>query len=192
MPMKELADFLLQLKRHMGIKNQKGQSSIEFIMTFFMMFGFIFLFLKMANNYTEGYMVHHATYMASRAYLVFDSEKNDPQLDDETAFEHAQTVFKKYLPDVLFPDITIDNLRANHPGDVNHSALVGLYATFERKFSAGYINIKEPLIFRSEAFLGREPTRADSAIQVCAVMASIVGATAEECKAHMTLDDNGG
>jgi hypothetical protein len=84
------------------IKNSKGQSTIEFIFSFTAAVGFVFLFLKMALNYTNGYMVHHATFMASRAYLVSDSESaQTPEARDQKAFDHARTVFNKHLPDGL-------------------------------------------------------------------------------------------
>ena len=87
-------------------KNNKGQSTIEFILTFTAAVGFIFLFLKMALNYTNGFMVHHATYMASRSYLVSDEERYDNAgAGDAQAFQLAKAVFSKNLPDGLIQNL---------------------------------------------------------------------------------------
>lgn len=174
--------------------NNEGQSTIEFIMTFSATIGFIFLFLKMALNYTDGYMVHHATFMASRAYLTFDNERMDVNAGDQEAFVHSQKVFEKYLPTFIFPDLSKNNLKANHPDAVDYSALIGVYANFERKFSLGFIKINEPINYISESFLGREPSREEAIVQVCKAIDSVFGISSSngECPLLVTLDDNGG
>lgn len=170
-------------------KNNKGQSTIEFILTFTAAVGFIFLFLKMAVNYTNGYMVHHATYMASRAYLVGDAERYEsPGAGDPLAFELAKSVFRKNLPEALIPNFD-GVLRENNPGVVGLSVYVGVWVEFNQAFSLGFIGGKDKMPFRSESFLGREPTRAESAIQVCQAIMSV---TQGGCDIEATLDDNGG
>ena len=99
----------------MKIKNNKGQSTIEFILTFTAAVGFIFLFLKMALNYTDGYIVHHATFMASRAYLVGDAEQYaNAGAGDVKAFDMAKAVFSKNLPSALIPNFN-GTLKENNP-----------------------------------------------------------------------------
>ena len=172
--------------------NNKGQSTIEFILTFTAAVGFIFLFLKMALNYTNGYMVHHATFMASRVYLVHDDQTaQDPAGGDEPAFKAAKIVFKKYMPDILMPGVSIE-LKANDPNSTSGSGFTvftGLFANFTQAFSMGMIGGKTQMDFRSESFLGREPTRAETVSQTCKAISFLVGAG---CDTQATLDDNGG
>ena len=174
-----------------NLKNNKGQSTIEFIMTFTAAVGFIFLFLKMAMNYTDGYMVHHATYMASRSYLVFDDERRSLEEGDKNAFAKAQKVFTAYMPDGLVSGVGIGSLKENNPDPAitKYHAFVGLWSEFTQKFSLGFVGGKESMRFISESFLGREPTRSESRNQVCE---AIRGLGLSRCDVHVTLEDNGG
>lgn len=170
-------------------KNNKGQSTIEFILTFTAAVGFIFLFLKMALNYTNGYMVHHATFMASRAYLVGDAERYESAgAGDARAFDLAKAVFAKNLPEALIPDFD-GVLKENNPGIVGLSVFVGVWVEFNQAFSLGFVGGKDKVAYRSESFLGREPTRAESAEQVCKAIKTVTGGG---CDMEATLDDNGG
>jgi len=164
---------------------QSGQSTIEFIFSFSMILGFVFLFIRIANSYANGFMVHFATYMASRTYLVVDNERyNSPEEGDARAFNYAQIVFKKYL----YPGIEAD-LRENNPSQLRLPVFTGVYADFGQSLSAGMMGLKEKVELRSEAFLGREPTRLEVYTQVCKAIRSI---TRGGCSVHSTLDDNGG
>lgn len=170
--------------------NSKGQSTIEFILTFTSAVGFIFLFLKMAINYTNGYIVHHATFMASRAYLVSDAERyNDPADGDAPAFKLAEAVFKKNIPEGLITGFD-GVLTENNPNTAGFPVFIGVWAEFNQAFSLGFIGGKDKVAFRSESFLGREPTRAESTSQVCLAIRSIT--QGQKCELQMTLDDNGG
>jgi len=171
----------------MKSKNNKGQSTIEFIFTFTAAVGFVFLFLKMALNYTNGYMVHHATFMASRAYLVNDAEVADR---DTAAARQAAAVFAKNLPTGLVNEIDADTaLQVNHPAADRLAVFTGVWAKFDQVFSLGFIGGKDLVEFRSESFLGREPTRTETYAQICTAIMSVTGAT---CEKLATLDDNGG
>lgn len=173
----------------MKLKNNKGQSTIEFVLTFTAAVGFIFLFLKMALNYTNGFMVHHATYMASRAYLVGDSESQQTvEGRDKNAFELANAVFNKNLPEALIQDFN-GELKENNPGAVKFSVFTGVWTEFTQIFSLGFIGGKDPVQFRSESFLGREPSRPETIAQVCTAIKTVTGGT---CDVQATLDDNGG
>ncbi|MBC7715275.1 MAG: hypothetical protein H7177_18155 [Rhizobacter sp.] len=169
--------------------NNKGQSTLEFIMTFTTAVGFIFLFLKMAMNYTDGFMVHHATYMAGRAYMVSDENRDSLEEGDSLAMKKAREVFTSYLPEGLVKDVTATMLQENNPGVVKFQAFIGVYIKYEEKFSLGFLGGKFPIRMTSEAFLGREPTRRESRTQVCnAIMDLGLGS----CSVHVTLEDNGG
>lgn len=172
-------------------KKNKGQSTIEFIMTFSAAVGFIFLFLKMATNYTDGYMVHHATYMAARAYLVSDENRDSIEEGDERAFAKAKSVFTKYLPAGLVPGTLAEGLKENNPnpGQTKFPAFVGLFIEYTQKFSLGFVGGKDTLKYVSEAFLGREPTKKETKMQICRAITELGLA---RCNVHVTLEDNGG
>lgn len=175
------------------MKNDKGQSTIEFILTFTGAIGFIFLFLKMAINYTDGYMVHHATYMASRTYLVVDDEQQfntpaDGVNGDKHAFDIAEKIFTKYLPSGLITNFD-GKLKENGADSVKFSAFVGVWVEFTQRFSTGFIGGKEMMTMRSESFLGREPTRGESWFQICNAIKTVTNGS---CDIHTTLEDNGG
>lgn len=171
-------------------KNNKGQSTIEFVLTFTAAVGFIFLFLKMALNYTNGYMVHHATFMASRAYLVSDAELYDnDKVGDPAAYELAKAVFRKNLPEALMPDFD-GTVMVNAPDSGKLSTFTGVWTQFSQAFSLSFIGGKDSILFRSESFLGREPTRAESALQICQSIMAV--ASISSCDKHATLEDNGG
>lgn len=173
------------------MRNEKGQSTIEFILTFTTSVGFIFLFLKMALNYTNGYMIHHATFMAARAYLVNDHDRRAVEEGDVQALTYAQKVFAYYAPEGLVNGVTESSLKASGPS--MNSALpifTGVFAQYSALFSTGFIGGRSEVDFISEAFLGREPTRYESVEQTCRAVKESFGLP--ECKVHATLEDNGG
>lgn len=168
------------------LKSEKGQSTIEFIMTFTVAVGFIFLFLKTALNYTDGFMVHHATYMAlvlTWSVMKKDKKEMMPELCSR------RQVFTKYMPEGLVKGIDASMLKENNPGVVKFHAFVGLWVEFYQRFSLGFIGGKESIHFVSESFLGREPTRVETRGQVCKAVQSL---GLQNCDVHTTLDDNGG
>lgn len=173
------------------LKRNKGQSTIEFIMTFTVAVGFIFLFLKMALNYTDGFMVHHAAYMASRAYLVSDEDRRSLDEGDAKAIQKARQVFTKYLPEGLVKGVEAGALKENNPepAKTKFHAFVGVWIEFTQRFSMGFIGGKESIRFVSESFLGREPTRSETRTQVCQAIMSL---GLSKCDVHVTLEDNGG
>ncbi len=170
---------------------QKGQSTIEFIMTFSMVFAFTFLFLKIAMNYTDGYMVHYATFMASRSYLTVDPKQqkyeNVDNSDDDAA-KYAKETFKKYLPDGLIKDFN-GQVNVIDPATAKFTPFIGLFTKYSTQFSLGVVGGTDELEMRSESFLGREPTRYEVYFQICNAIKTVTGAT---CDKQATLDDNGG
>lgn len=171
------------------LKEEKGQSTIEFITTFFTAVSFVFLFLKTAINYTDGYMIHHATYMASRAYMAFDDNRDSLEEGDRNAYNHAREVFGQYVIEAMFPKVSVNELKDNSPSTVNNHAFVGMHSRFSQKFSLGAIAPKKEVLFISESFLGREPTRSESKEQICRAFAAL---GLQRCNRHVTIDDNGG
>lgn len=165
--------------------DQKGQSVIEFLLTFTIVIGMLFFYFKMSLGFTNGYMVHYATFMASRSFLTSDSWDSNP---DGKAFQKAQNVFKRLLPEGLINGFN-GELKANDPDTVAFKVFTGVYADFNAAFSVGIVGGRTPIFHRSESFLGREPTRLESTEQTCRAISRI---TKNGCETLVTLDDNGG
>lgn len=174
----------------MGInRNSKGQSTIEFIMTFSMVFAFFFLFLKLAMNYTDGYLIQYATFTASRAYLTVDNDNQttDPGAGDLVALKFARKVFNSAKVPAFIAGFT-SVPEANDPSK-KFTVFTGIYTDYSAAFSLGIVGGKSKVDFRSESFLGREPGRFEVYEQICTAISSVTKST---CDIHATLDDNGG
>ena len=170
------------------MSSSKGQSTLEFILTFSMVFAFFFSFLKMALNYTDGYMVHYATFLASRTYMAADNEAPSVQASDPAAVKQAQAIFNKYLPSALISNLTA-SIKENNADTIQFPAFVGLWTLYSPVFSLGAIGGSSTVDLRSESFLGREPTRFEGYQQTCAAIKLV---TQSGCATLATLDDNGG
>ena len=62
-----------------GIKNEKGQSTIEFTLTLTFLLAFVFFFLQLALVFGYGNYVQYATFMSARA-LQSATETQDDQI----------------------------------------------------------------------------------------------------------------
>ncbi|MGE3609455.1 MAG: hypothetical protein AB7I27_07700 [Bacteriovoracaceae bacterium] len=172
-------------------KNQNGQSTIEFIFTFAFGISLIFLIFKSAMNYATGYMVHYATFMASRTYLTSESyfgNFGSPDISIQNSEGEAREVFKKYNLSIF--GIDENNFKVNRPGlGTGEQLTVGVYTLFEQKMDImGRLFGQNKLEMVSESFLGKEPTRALCAARVCKAMTG-----QEVCSNQMdiTLFDDG-
>jgi hypothetical protein len=170
----------------MVTKNQNGQSTIEFILTFALGLSLIFFVISSSINYATGYLVHYATFMASRVYLTDDNHLNNSQGTDELAKE----AFKKYNLGIfkIDPDKFKVNLVQDVNQDRNKNLTVGAYTTFELNMDLiGQIAGKKKMELVSESFLGKEPTRAECAKRVCYAISR-----KEDCDGmDITLYDDG-
>ena len=172
-------------------KKESGQSTIEFLLTFIFVLGFVFAALKLSFIYTNGYLVHYATFMASRAYMVVDNNSNQPGGSDGVAFRAAREVFRRFPLDKFIGGYD-QNLKANHPDDAgqnfDRNLYVGIYTNFSQKFGLSPLTTGQREVrFRSESFLGREPTRAECLKRVCEALRRLGG----NCENHSTVFDNG-
>ena len=169
------------------MKNEKGQSTIEFLMGIIFVFGFLFLFLRVSITLTNGYLVHYATFMASRAYLVADNNSNQVNGADGFAFKQSEEVFASFRVANFISGFS-GELEANSPEFGGNKVFVGLWVEYQDKFALnGLIGGGQKLTLRSESFLGREPTRAECLERVCAANIEVGG----NCRVHSTLVDNG-
>ncbi len=180
-------------------RNELGQSTIEFIFTFAFGLSIILMIFNAAMNYTTGYIVHYATFMASRTYLVADTFQGSNTSGDplgslggtsgEGAIEKAKGVFSAYnlgIFKINASNFTVNSVTMNGASD---AMTVGTRTIFEQPIDiVGKVAGQSKLQLVSESFLGKEPTRLACAIRVCY---GITGT--ENCSASMdiTLYDDG-
>lgn len=168
--------------------NQEGQSTIEFLSCVSIAFSFIFLFIKMALNFTDSYMVQYATYMASRTYLVMDNTSPSTTNVYNFAETEAKKTFNSYFLD-KFIDGFDGKIEFNAPSDNVIKSFVGAISEYTGILSySKAIGGKEPLTYKAESFLGKEVTRGDCANRVCV---GIKGSGVDSCSKYVTLFDNG-
>ncbi|HLE11251.1 MAG TPA: hypothetical protein VI754_08375 [Bacteriovoracaceae bacterium] len=157
------------MNRKKIIMGRSGQSTIEFLLCFIYSFGIIFVFFNVAYNITNGHLVHYATFMASRAYLVSDDNSNTARAGDETARAVANEVFEKFRINSFIPD-NGGRLVINSPED-GPNVFVGLFYKYKTKFSTvPMIGGQIDLNMASESFLGRIPSRAECLSRICKAM----------------------
>jgi hypothetical protein len=116
------------------IKKQDGQSTIEFILTFTFGMSAILLIFNSAMNYTVGYLVHYATFMASRTFLTVDTDSNTSTQSISAARSEAQTTFNRFALNKFGVPPSALNFRS--PSDFMSSSeylMVGAYTTYQSK-----------------------------------------------------------
>lgn len=169
-------------------KNESGQSTIEFILTFAFGVSFVLVIFNSAINYARGYLVHYATFMASRVYLTADNNLADPDFSYNPGEQKAKDAFNQYnlsavnIPDNAFSVNTAPTTETRH-------LLVGGRTSFELQIDIlGRVAGEKKLELVSESFLGKEPTRAACYAQVCK---AITGSDACDPSMDITLFDDG-
>jgi len=173
------------LHQQLNMKSDQGQSTIEFLMTFAFVFAMLFLFIKIALNFTNGYLVQYANFMASRAYLVHDTNQAETTAYN-SAFQRARQVFDLYKISSFMNDFS-GTLKVNNPGAVL-PFYVGTFVEYDEKFSLSKVmGGAFPMSFRAESFLGKEPVRRDCAKRVCKALTMSAG----NCTEYTTFFDNG-
>ena len=108
-------------------KNNKGQSTIEFLSTFTFVIAFFFVFAKIGLNFTHSYLLQYANFMASRAYLVADNKIPG----DSLARSKANQVFQSYNVVNCGPECA---LKFNSKQTTDWF-LTGTYLDYKTKFS---------------------------------------------------------
>ncbi len=142
--------------------NQKGQSTIEFLMVSVFAFGILTLFIQLAFNLTSGYLVHYATYMSSRTYSVWDEGSPDPDSDYiNSSIAKAEEVFSSYNVRGYGGFDSEAELIINTPGSVLYE-FVGSHYSYTKAISIfSYFGGNIDSLLVSESFLGKEPTRSE-------------------------------
>ena len=102
--------------------NKKCQSLAEFILTFGIVCIVVILFVKLAFNYTKGYIIHYVTYMASRSYMVQDNNSGTPETTDNDAKTIAiNSVYRK-----IFNEIPTTNIKTLNPAGASNKIYIGI------------------------------------------------------------------
>lgn len=171
-------------------KNEKGQSTVEFILTFAFGVSLILVIFNSALNYATGFLVHYATFMSSRVYLTADAHIGGigsvgPSLSD--ASERARQAYNNYNLNIFIPQ---GQFQINPAGNTTSDEYptVGAYTKFELSIDMlGRLAGAQKLEMVSESFLGKEPTRAECATRTCRAVTG-----GESCEGlDITLYDNG-
>lgn len=172
---------------------ESGQSTVEFIITFVLGLSLVLVVFNTSLNYATGYLVHYATFMASRVYLTADNHtgtigNSTPSLGQ--AVSRATDAFNNYNLGVF--KVPSQNFRINRVesvGDSSQNMTVGAATNFELTIDMlGRITGQKKLELVSESFLGKEPTRAECASRVCM---AVTGRTVCEDAMDITLFDDG-
>ena len=146
---------------------ENGQSTIEFLVSFSVIFTVLLTFVRIAFNATNGFYAHYAVFNASRAYLVSDENNNSIQNGDATAIEKAKEVYDRFKVEYLIGG-TRPELMINNPGLFPNKPFVGSYISFKMDFGvSSMIGGKGPITLISESFLGREPSRQECIERIC-------------------------
>jgi outer membrane protein assembly factor BamB len=172
-------------------KGQKGQSTIEFLSALSFILAIIFFYVKMALNIINGYLMHYATFMGSRAYLVYDGGQNSEGGADGQAKARAAQVFNGIKAWAIGLEGN-SALQFNSPGENDKNRVyVGAWVRFRQKFSySAVVGGLDLMTYVSESFLGREPTSGECTIRTCEML-YMSNKTSESCAIGVTVVDNG-
>jgi hypothetical protein len=153
------------------LRSQDGQSTVEFILTFAFGVSLILVIFNSAMNSATGYLVHYATFMASRVYLTQDNftgtvGNSAPALAG--AEDKAMSAFNTYNLSIF--NVSNGSFRINPAGNTDSSTYltVGGVTNFELNVDIlGKVAGSKKLQMTSESFLGKEVTRAECASRTC-------------------------
>lgn len=186
----QVRGFLVQKKFTLKInEDQRGQSSIEFILTFAFAIGISFLFVAHALNMTTGFLAHYATFMSARAFLVHDATSNTVGSNMQSAQRVAEKVFKIYRIDRFAKDIKLEVNKPIPSGQFS-ALFSGVSATFKKRLTPYKLvggAVKATMM--SESFLGKEPLKIQCWEMTCQAMG--VGKCATQGEMDITVYDNG-
>lgn len=144
-------------------RNNSGQATIEFILSFSFLLFFVLFFVTVGINLAVGYVAHFAVFKASRHYLTFDNGSARSTVLTQAAAQ-AQEVFN------TFKELNLQGTFSVHSPE---SAEGQIYEYVGAKFlyqprikSIGPFALPQGYQLLSESFLGKEPTRSECKCQV--------------------------
>lgn len=158
-----------------------GQSSVEFVLTFLLLLGFLLFFFQLTMMMAFGNFVHYATFMAARAYVAAGIDKSEQSTRATMALQQLVKYPNQPGKD-RFASIgvgiggngalrgaEIGGLDQFQPTVRDFSWMEGVRYTFKGKLflipfaGAGKKSAQDvnSLTLVSESFLGREPTETE-------------------------------
>ncbi len=171
------------------VSNENGQSTIEFLLSFAIAFGFLVSFYKIAMLFTSGYLAHYVTFQASRAYMVTEDLRNNPEGSDGKAILDARKVYNFYNLEGIIPGfagaLTFNEPETNLGNQTN--LYVGVRLQYQDSLLIPGTAKRIPVSLTSESYLGFEPTRAECYSRICDSITELGAA----CTVHTTVTDNG-
>ncbi len=173
-------------------QKKQGQSTIEFLVVFLLVIAILFLHVKLVFNTAVGNLAHYGTFMASRIFLVYDSNSDTPQNSDKSAQDRATAYFEeKFLGKITALGAVAPQLSFNLPETGKRVEYIGAIFKFQQTISIfPLIAAGLKALFVSESFLGREPPRSDCLQMICRAMG--VEPAGGTCNLQMaTLFDDG-
>lgn len=169
--------------------NESGQSAIEFILTFAVGLGIIFLVSIQGLNVTKGYFAQYVNYMVSRTYMVSDRGINVEQTMLQEAQRLALEVGDRFDMRAVGIDAQTNIITPNN----GRGLYAGSVTEFSEPISAlPIIGGRGRVNLYAESFLGREPFRITCFQQTCLSMTGS-GATCQNNSESldMVVYDNG-
>lgn len=173
------------------IHKEEGQSTIEFLVSLTLVFGFLFSFFKIAIVYTNGYLVHYVVFQSSRAYMVGEANSNAEAGSDADAKRFATEVFGSYQLDGIISDFS-SSLDFEEPATHSNpgtNLFIGPRLSYNSNILIPGTAAKIDFELSTESYLGLEPTRAECFKRICDAMATV--GTGASCREHSTVSDNG-
>jgi hypothetical protein len=171
-------------------KNESGQSTIEFLLTFAFAIGLSFLFVSLALNKTTGFLVHYATFMSGRAFMSYDASSNTVESNLNSAERVAKDVFKLYGLNRF--GVQQNQVKVQKPKPVGNvsNLMSGVTAQFQKKLTPyKLVGGGTKATFLSEGFLGKEPLRVQCWEMICRAMG--IAACGTQAEMDITVFDNG-
>ena len=171
------------------MKKNEGQATLEFLASIIFGLAFFFVHIKLGLNTTVGYLVHYATFAGSRVYLTHEGNDLDPRITYQAAENKARSIFGLFKLDLF--GIKPEDFKINHLDSVGAYEYVGAFATFSQLLStSSIIGGRKQLDFRSESFLGREPSKSECLQQICKAFSKVTGDSGCD-NPHITAFDDG-
>lgn len=174
------------------IGNKRGQSTIEFIIVFSFSIPVLLAFIHLAITFSSGYYTHYATFMAARTYMVYDNNNQDAAASyTGVPIQRAQQVFREYRVDRMGAYGASD-LIITPPGAAGVDyEMVGASIDYAQSmnllsFFGGGIDLD----LKSEAYLGKEPTRGECLSRIEYVMTRLLENPGAQQR-YVTNFDNG-
>lgn len=176
-----------------NMRNKQGQSSIEFIIVFSFALGFFVIFLGLGISMTLGYLVHYATFDASRVYLVQDGTSQNILQSEQYAMNQVGKLraIKDYSWNQIFSSSKFrmeeaSGFKFNQPGSGKPAEFTGIYFHYKKRLSEyAMLTGTQRVEYVSESFLGKEPLRAECLARICTMMGGCSG------RGEVTAFDNG-